>query len=229
MDKTTKDLLGLNFDSASRDKIEFWKEAKGDPMSEASNPFVSEHVGYDASHHIRRQTTNCYFDLETSNFRRDMMSWFRSFNCLRPVDIGCGSNRFKGKIPNIIGLDMFNDNADIVASIESNPFDINSIDGAIIFGSIQFLSKEYTLANFDISMSWIQPNSPILFKCRSKCNLEFERNIKNDKSINRTKIVRDRNIEWTDEMLEHVIEKHNLEVVKKFENQRHRHFLFIKR
>jgi len=162
-------------------------------------------------------------------FKKEALAWFNSFNCSNPVDIGCGSNIFKGKIPNVIGLDMFNDDADIIASIESNPFDVNSIDGAIIFGSIQFLSEEYTLANFDIAMSWLNPNSPILFKCRSKSNLEFERNIKNDKYTKRAKVIRDRNIEWTDEMFDYVIKKYNLEVVRSFENMKHRHFLFIKR
>jgi hypothetical protein len=197
MDKKTKELLGLNFDSDGHEK---WKSIK--------KPIDPEHG---------------------KQFKKEALAWFNSFNCSNPVDIGCGSNRFKGKIPNVIGLDMFNDAADILASIESNPFEYNSIDGAIIFGSIQFLSEEYTLSNFDIAMSWIQPNSPILFKCRSKSNLEFERNIKNDKYTNRAKVIRDRNIEWTDEMLEHVIEKHNLEVVRSFENMKHRHFLFIKR
>jgi|LWDU01.1.fsa_nt_gi hypothetical protein len=203
MDKTTKDLLGLNFDSAGHEK---WKSIEKTVVTRQEK----HSDGY-------------------KQFRRDMLTWFNSFNCSTPIDIGCGANKFKGKIPNVIGLDMFNDNADILASIESNPFESNSIDGAIIFGSIQFLSEEYTLSNFDIAMSWIQPNSPILFKCRSKSNLEFERNIKNDKYTNRAKVIRDRNIEWTDEMLEHVIEKHNLEVVRSFENMKHRHFLFIKR
>ena len=197
MDKTTKELLGLNFDAKGREK---WNVITQEKHSD----------GY-------------------KQFKKEALAWFNSFNCSNPVDIGCGSNRFKGKIPNVIGLDMFNDDADIIASIESNPFDVNSIDGAIIFGSIQFLSEEYTLANFDIAMSWLNPNSPILFKCRSKSNLEFERNIKNDKYTNRAKVIRDRNIKWTDEMLEHVIEKHNLEVVRSFENIKHRHFLFIKR
>jgi hypothetical protein len=203
MDKKTKELLGLNFDSAGHEK---WKsiEKTGVARQEKHSD------GY-------------------KQFRRDMLTWFNSFNCSTPIDIGCGANKFKGKIPNVIGLDMFNDNADILASIESNPFESNSIDGAIIFGSIQFLSEEYTLSNFDIAMSWIQPNSPILFKCRSKSNLEFERNIKNDKYTNRAKVIRDRNIEWTDEMFDYVIKKYNLEVVRSFENMKHRHFLFIKR
>jgi hypothetical protein len=198
MDKTTKELLGLNFDATSREK---WNSIK--------KPIEPEHG---------------------KQFKKEALAWFNSFNCSNPVDIGCGSNRFKGKIPNVIGLDMFNDDADIIASIESNPFDVNSIDGAIIFGSIQFLSEEYTLANFDIAMSWLNPNSPILFKCRSKSNIVHERLIADNSDTDvRSAIAYDRNFIWTDEMLEHVIEKHNLEVVRSFENIKHRHFLFIKR
>ena len=60
------------------------------------------------------------------------------------LDVGCGYNRLKDKIHNLVGIDPFNDAADIKVSIEeykSAPY-----DSALCLGSINF-GDEKTIDN----------------------------------------------------------------------------------
>ena len=65
------------------------------------------------------------------------------------LDVGCGYNRFKGKIKNLIGIDPYNDAADIKVSVEeynSVPFEIALCLGSINFGNVDYqLEKLHTL------------------------------------------------------------------------------------
>ena len=56
------------------------------------------------------------------------------------LDIGCGYNRFKGKIKNLIGIDPYNDAADIKVSLEDYKGPISEI--ALCLGSINFGDEE---------------------------------------------------------------------------------------
>ena len=56
------------------------------------------------------------------------------------LDVGCGYNKLKGKIHNLIGIDPYNDAADVKVSVEnykSAPYDI-----ALCLGSINFGKEE---------------------------------------------------------------------------------------
>ncbi len=65
------------------------------------------------------------------------------------LDVGCGYNRFKGKIKNLVGIDPYNDAADIKVSVEnyiSAPFEIALCLGSINFGDVDHqLEKLHTL------------------------------------------------------------------------------------
>ena len=59
---------------------------------------------------------------------------------LRVLDLGCGYNEFKGKINNLIGLDPYNNKADIQSSIldykSQEQFDVVISLGSINFGTV---------------------------------------------------------------------------------------------
>ena len=65
------------------------------------------------------------------------------------LDVGCGYNRFKGKIDRLIGIDPYNDAADIKVSVEeynSAPFEIALCLGSINFGDVDYqLEKLHVL------------------------------------------------------------------------------------
>ena len=56
------------------------------------------------------------------------------------LDVGCGYNRFKGKIKNLIGIDPYNDAADIKVSLEDYKGPSSEI--ALCLGSINFGDEE---------------------------------------------------------------------------------------
>ena len=61
------------------------------------------------------------------------------------IDVGCGFNLFKDKIPNLIGVDPANDAADFKVSIEEFSTD-KKFDVAFCLGSVNF-GKESNIIN----------------------------------------------------------------------------------
>ena len=58
------------------------------------------------------------------------------------LDVGCGFNRLKGKINNLVGIDPYNDYADIKVSLED--YNGGPVDIALCLGSINF-GDDYTI------------------------------------------------------------------------------------
>lgn len=54
------------------------------------------------------------------------------------LDVGCGFNQFKSRIPNLIGIDAYNNNADYMVDILDYSVPDNTYDHVIVFGSINF-------------------------------------------------------------------------------------------
>ena len=89
-------------------------------------------------------------------WQSDMKKWKHSglqlideVNKLRPravLDVGCGYNEFKGKINYLIGIDPYNDRADVVTNtIDYKPkekFDVILCLGSINFGSQHKIETE---------------------------------------------------------------------------------------
>jgi ubiquinone/menaquinone biosynthesis C-methylase UbiE len=66
-------------------------------------------------------------------------------NSLNPslvLDLGCGDNQYKEHIKNLIGIDIANKNADIIADIANLPYEDNSVDACLCYGSINFGDDE---------------------------------------------------------------------------------------
>lgn len=58
------------------------------------------------------------------------------------LDVGCGYNQFKSRIPNLIGIDPYNNSADYMIDILEFAAVEESFDAIIALGSINFNSKE---------------------------------------------------------------------------------------
>ena len=74
---------------------------------------------YELTEEIDRLTLAKYFgevwQPETKKFKYSGLKVIEEVNALKPravLDIGCGYNEFKGKIPNLVGIDHYNDAAD---------------------------------------------------------------------------------------------------------------------
>lgn len=89
-------------------------------------------------------------------------------NALDPdlvVDAGCGHNRFKGHINNLIGFDQepfpF---ADMHCSIEDAKFRPESVDVTLCLGSIQYGDKDLITRQLDNVVSWTKPGGFIVMR-----------------------------------------------------------------
>lgn len=85
----------------------------------------------------------------TKKYKYSGLSIIDEVNKLQPknvLDLGCGYNEFKGKINNLIGVDPYNDKADIKSSIidyiNKELFDITICLGSINFGSVDKVYSE---------------------------------------------------------------------------------------
>lgn len=67
------------------------------------------------------------------------------------VDVGCGTNPFKGKIRHLVGIDPTNHGADIVTTIEDytpvTKFDVALCLGSINFGSAEIIAEQIKKVN----------------------------------------------------------------------------------
>ncbi len=91
-----------------------------------------------------------YFSGKWSDSSFDSYKWsgyrlIEEVNSHKPrsvLDVGCGFNRFKGKINNLLGIDPYNDYADIKVSLED--YKAGPVDIALCLGSVNF-GDDYTI------------------------------------------------------------------------------------
>ena len=103
---------------------------------------------------------------ETKKFKYSGLAIIDEVNAMSPdnvVDIGCGYNEFKGKIKNLIGIDPYNDRADIdVHTLDYKP-DIQ-FDVAICLGSINFGSSDKILAELENVVRIVKSGGMLYFR-----------------------------------------------------------------
>jgi hypothetical protein len=71
------------------------------------------------------------------------------------VDAGCGYNEFKGKIRNLLGIDLVNPGADLVCDFNEAPIKANSIDVVLALGSINFGDEDNILRDLRAVTGWL--------------------------------------------------------------------------
>jgi hypothetical protein len=147
----------------------------------------------------------------------DGCKWINSFNCERVLDVGCGDNIFKGLIHNIIGLDQFNEKADIVFDIESISFPDSHFDGIIIHGGIQYGTWDQVLSNFDNVMKWTKPNSPVWFRYRQVQVPEKSSTWGRNNGRHR----RSHNYQWTSDNIAYIKSTYNLHEIETWDWNRY--------
>lgn len=66
------------------------------------------------------------------------INFINNLNPKLVLDLGCGDNQYKRFIKNLVGIDLFGEQADIIQDIGILPYDNNTVDAIICFGSINF-------------------------------------------------------------------------------------------
>ena len=88
-------------------------------------------------------------------------------NALDPtlvLDLGAGDNQYKPHIKNLIGIDLVNDRADIKADISALPYDSETVDAAICFGSINFGDEALIETQLKEMYRVLKPNGYAIFR-----------------------------------------------------------------
>ena len=86
-------------------------------------------------------------------------------NPKKVLDVGCGYNPFKGRIPNLIGIDPYNNCADFMVDILDYHVEPASYDHVIALGSINFNSREDIEERFAATINLLAPNGHLWMRC----------------------------------------------------------------
>ena len=97
-------------------------------------------------------------------------------NSLKPrrvLDIGCGYHEFKGKIDNIVGIDPYNDAADLQVKLLDH-YPEEKYDAMMALGSINFGSTDKIFAELEHAVNLCNPGAVMFF--RANPGLPHDRN-----------------------------------------------------
>jgi len=82
------------------------------------------------------------------------------------LDVGCGSNPFKGKIKNLVGIDPAFNQADYKCTIEDFCTD-QQFDVAFCLGSINFGTEKQILKQIQCVVDLLKPKARIYWRCNT--------------------------------------------------------------
>ena len=102
----------------------------------------------------------------TKTYKYSGLSIVQEINSLNPrsvLDIGCGYNEFKGKIYNLIGIDPYNNCADIKVPLLKYATN-EKYDVIIAFGSINFGSTDKIFSELEKAVSLAARNGKLFFR-----------------------------------------------------------------
>ena len=84
------------------------------------------------------------------------------------IDIGCGPNYFKNKIPLLLGIDPANDNADLKTRVEDY-YPVDKFDVAFCLGSFRYGVREYIKYMIEhTAKNVLKENARIYWRCRTE-------------------------------------------------------------
>jgi len=115
----------------------------------------------------------CLHKYFSKYWQNDMKKWKYSgvtlideVNSLKPravLDVGCGYNEFKGKINNLIGIDPYNDQADIRVSTMEYKTD-RKFDVILCLGSVNFGSRDKIIAELGRCVNLLADGGTMFFR-----------------------------------------------------------------
>lgn len=125
---------------------------------------------YELSEQIDNAVLHGYFSkvwqAETKKYKYSGLAIIDEVNAMNPesvIDIGCGYNEFSGKINNLVGIDPYNERADIKSSLLDYVTD-KQFDVAICLGSINFGSSDKIISELTKAVSMVKPSGKLYFR-----------------------------------------------------------------
>lgn len=117
-------------------------------------------------YHVLKKYFTTTWQPITKKYKYSGLSIIDEINNLNPLhvlDLGCGYNEFKGKINNLIGVDPYNERADVNSSIleykSTEKYDITICLGSVNFGTVDKIYAELKNA-----VNLTKPNGLLYFR-----------------------------------------------------------------
>jgi len=130
-------------------------------LTKVTQPYIKETFGVEVNRcdtieqYVQVIDDACLNKYFSKYWQNDMKKWKYSglalideVNNLKPravLDVGCGYNEFKGKIDNLIGIDPYNDEADL--KVSTLQYKTNQkFDAILCLGSVNFGNRDKIIA-----------------------------------------------------------------------------------
>ena len=107
-----------------------------------------------------------YWENDIKKWKYSGLALVEEVNSLKPravLDVGCGYNEFRGKIDNLIGIDPYNDRADLQVSTLEYRTD-QKFDVIMCLGSINFGSRDKILAEIGRCVDLLADGGTMFFR-----------------------------------------------------------------
>src|SRR6056300_69122 len=148
-------------------------------LTKITQPYILETFGVDVKRcdtieqYVEAIDDACLHKYFSKYWQNDMKKWKYSglalideVNNLKPravLDVGCGYNEFKGKINNLIGIDPYNDQADLKVSAMEYKTD-KKFDVILCLGSVNFGSRDKIIAEVGRCVNLLAEGGTMFFR-----------------------------------------------------------------
>jgi SAM-dependent methyltransferase len=148
-------------------------------LTKITQPFIKETFGVEVKRcdtieqYAEAIDDACLHKYFSKYWQNDMKKWKYSgvalideVNSLKPravLDVGCGYNEFKGKIDNLIGIDPYNDRADLQVSTLEYKTD-QRFDVIMCLGSVNFGNRDKIIAEVSRCVNLLAEGGTMFFR-----------------------------------------------------------------
>ena len=148
-------------------------------LDKITQPWIMETFGVEVARcdtieqYVEAIDDACLHKYFSQYWQNDMKKWKYSgvqlideVNSLKPravLDVGCGYNEFKGRIDNLVGIDPYNDKADMQVSTLEYKTD-NKYDVILCLGSVNFGDRDKIVAEVGRCVNLLADNGTMFFR-----------------------------------------------------------------
>ena len=148
-------------------------------LDKITQPYILETFGVEVNRcetieqYVEAIDDACLHKYFSKYWQNDMKKWKYSgvqlideVNSLKPravLDVGCGYNEFKGRIDNLVGIDPYNDKADLRVSTLDYRTD-TKYDVILCLGSVNFGNRDKIIAEVGRCVNLLAQNGTMFFR-----------------------------------------------------------------
>jgi len=148
-------------------------------LTKITQPYIQETFGVQVKRcdtieqYVEAIDDACLNKYFSKYWQNDMKKWKYSgvqlideVNSLKPravLDVGCGYNEFKGRIDNLLGIDPYNDKADLqISTLEYKTAE--KYDVILCLGSVNFGDRDKIIAEVGRCVNLLADNGTMFFR-----------------------------------------------------------------